>query len=148
MINILLSRPSFKEDILLLGDILSFKMSRQIICVGGLKAKYQRDIGSEKRCPLLGNSASPTANRSSVATRAYKKGVERVPASFQRDRSAEARRFQNIFPPSTTVGARPTTKVSKPIRRLDTRKCGPPLGFRIKVFSKCDSQVNFVDCQW
>jgi len=91
MINILLFRPSFKKDILLLGDILSFKMSRQIICVGGLKAKYQRDIDSEKRCPLLGNSASPTANRSSVATRAYKKGVERVPASFQRDRSAEAR---------------------------------------------------------
>ena len=91
MINILFSKPSFREDILLPENILSFKMSRQIICVGELKAKYQRDIGSEKRCPLVGNSASPAANRSSVATCAYKKGAERVPASFQGDRSAEAR---------------------------------------------------------
>lgn len=37
-----------------------------------------------------GNSASPAANRSSVATRTYKKDAKRVPASFQRDRSAEA----------------------------------------------------------
>jgi len=49
-----LRAPSFREDILSLGDKTSFKMSRQIMCVGGLKAKYQRDISSEKGRPLLG----------------------------------------------------------------------------------------------
>lgn len=49
MINVL--QLHLKEDILLLRDKASFKMS-QIMCIG-VKGEYQHDISREKRLPLL-----------------------------------------------------------------------------------------------
>jgi len=68
MINIL----SFvREGILSLGDKTSLKMSRQIMRVGGLKAKYQRDISCEKGRPLLGRKFCVASGKSIVRRDVY-----------------------------------------------------------------------------
>jgi len=56
----------FGKDILSLRDKASLKMSRQIMCVGSLKAKYQRDIGRKGHLPLRGRNFRVAGGKSIV----------------------------------------------------------------------------------